>query len=64
MEKYLVEFDDERQVLSEEELIEFTKIAVVNNKDIASYTVSRIEDVYVDEHGNAEYVLANHVFAV
>lgn len=64
MEQYLVEFDNVRKVMDEDELIKFVTVAVVRNKDIASFTASRIEDVYVNEYGKAEYVLADsHVFA-
>ena len=58
-ERYLVDFEDERIALTGAELIEFVRVAVVQNKDISSFTVGRIEDVDVDNDGNPSYVLAN-----
>ena len=58
-ERYVVDFGDERRTLTGAELIEFVRIAVVQNKDISGFTVGRIEDVDVDDYGNPSYVLAS-----
>lgn len=58
-ERYLVDFGDEQRTLTGAELIEFVRVAVVQNKDISGFTAGRIEDVDVDEYGNPSYVLAS-----
>ena len=60
MERYLVEFESGRKILTENELVEFIKTAVVKNKDVGVLTIGRIIDVDVDEHGNTSYVCADH----
>lgn len=40
--QYLVSFDGETIILSKDELINFTKITVISNRDIKNYTVTRI----------------------
>lgn len=42
MNKYVVTFEDHKVVLGEDELLQFVKIAVINNKDISSFNVQRI----------------------
>lgn len=59
-EQYFVSFGDEQKVLSGKELIEFIRVAVVNNKDVSALTIQLIEDVDVDEYGTPSYVLANN----
>lgn len=55
-ERYMVEFDDQHQVMTEEQLIGFVRIAVINNKDVSNFEVHRIQDIDVDEYGQAHYV--------
>ncbi len=56
-ERYMVEFEeDEPIVMTEEELLNFVSIAVINNKDIPRFSVARIQDVDVDEYGQAHYI--------
>lgn len=39
---YLVSFDNYTCQMTESELLHFTKTAIIKNKDIKSYTVTRI----------------------
>lgn len=46
MKKYVVSFGDETWIYSEEQLKNFVEIAVINNKDIANFSVRRITKEY------------------
>lgn len=41
--RYMVSFDDYTTTMSESELLHFTKTAVIRNKDISSFTVTRVK---------------------
>lgn len=56
MKKYIVSFEDYCEVLNEEQLLKFVKIAVINNKDIGAFSVRRIKNINVD--GHPSYILA------
>lgn len=43
MNKYIVTFEDHKMVLGEDELLQFVKIAVINNKGISSFSVHRTD---------------------
>lgn len=42
MEKYLVFDQNNKLVLTEDELLNFIRVAVIQNKDISSFSVQRI----------------------
>lgn len=43
MEKYLVSDQNNKLILTEDELLKFVKVAVIQNKDISSFSVQRID---------------------
>lgn len=56
MEKFLVTFGDTQEVYTEEQLVNFIKVAVLKNKDINNFSVNRLEviDVDVNEYGEVQ----------
>ena len=42
MEKYLVFDQNNKLILTEDELLNFVRVAVIQNKDISSFSVQRI----------------------
>lgn len=42
MEKYLVYDQNNKLILTEDELLKFVRVAVIQNKDISSFSVQRI----------------------
>lgn len=42
MEKYLVYDQNNKLILTEDELMKFVKVAVIQNKDISSFSVQRV----------------------
>lgn len=45
MEKYLVYDQNNKLILTEDELLKFVKVAVIQNKDISSFSVQRVSSV-------------------
>lgn len=45
MEKYLVYDQNNKLILTEDELLKFVKVAVIQNKDISSFSVQRISSI-------------------
>lgn len=41
-EKYEVYFEDTKRVMTGKELIDFVKVAVVNNKDVKGFLVNKV----------------------
>lgn len=42
MKKYIVTYSDEARELTDEELLNFIKVAVINNRDISDFRVTEI----------------------
>lgn len=45
MEKYLVYDQNNKLILTEDELLKFVKVAVIQNKDISSFSVQRVSSI-------------------
>lgn len=45
MEKYLVYDQNNKLILTEDELLKFIKVAVIQNKDISSFSVQRVSSI-------------------
>lgn len=58
MKSYLVSFDNIVTSMSEEELLNFVKTAVINNKDIANFSVKRIGSLEIEENNHVRILFA------
>lgn len=55
--KYLVTFENIVMTMTEEELLNFVKVAVISNKDISKFQVQRIANNEIEQNGNIRLIL-------